>query len=89
MKCEVDGEDLHDHVLLCVRKEQFHLDSSPSSQGAHGLHGFFFWHTKSVPENVGAELLRRIWPIRLWLHHLTNDFWLGLRHFRLRQCRYC
>ena len=21
-----------------------------------------FWHKKSVPENVGAQLLRRIWP---------------------------
>src|SRR5476651_2492334 len=57
---EVDGEDLHDQVLLCVRKEQYHLDNSPGSQGAHGLHGFFYWHTKSVPENVGVELLRRI-----------------------------
>src|SRR6476659_8892334 len=54
---EIDGEDLHDHVLLCVRKEQFHLDSPPGSQGAHGLHGFFLWGTKCVPTNVCSEFL--------------------------------
>src|SRR6476620_958805 len=65
---EVDGEDLHDHVLLCVRTELSHLDSSSGSQRAHCLHGFYLDAKNEVDWDSPAfsvHVSRQTWSVSL------------------------